>query len=109
MLVNVTAQRRCIVTSLSSGVVNVTIQCNCSDGGTALQPIRWFNPNGIRLLGTVHRRYVAGTPYFDRRPDDTNVVLVIPTLNATFAGIYTCGVGNTYPPGPPNGTITLTG
>ena len=109
MLVNVSAQRRCIVTPLSSiGVENVIIHCNCSDGGAPLQPIRWFDPDEDRIVGTAHRRYVAGTPYFERRPDDTNVVLVIPTLNATYAGTYTCGVGNIFPPGPPNGTVNLT-
>ena len=110
------AQSKCIVTQLNSGdaipaggmfATNVTIQCNCSDGGTPLQPIRWFDPDEDRLLGTNHRRYVAGTPYFDRRPDDTNVVLVIPTLTDFFDGTYTCGVGNNYPPGAPNTTITL--
>ena len=116
MLVNVSTQSRCIVTQLTPALpvggmfaTNVTIQCNCSDGDTALQPIRWFDPARHILNDTAHRSYVPGTPYFDRIPDDTNVVLVIPTLSDSYAGTYTCLVENVrYPPRLPNATVTLT-
>ena len=120
-VVDVSAQGTCTVTPLNpitltaaggvlvDGTENVTIQCNCSDDvGAVLQPIRWFDPDGTRVLGTGHRRYVTGTPYFDRRPDDTNVVLVIPTFNDSYDGTYTCGVRNSYPPGAPNATVNFT-
>ena len=120
-MVDVSAQGTCTVTPLNpitltaaggvlvDGTENVTIQCNCSDGvGGVLQPIRWYDPDVTRLVATIHRKYVTGTPYMDRRPDDTNVVLVIPTFSNSYDGTYLCGVGNTYPPGVPNATILLT-
>ena len=83
-VVDVSAQGTCTVTPLNpitltaaggvlvDGTENVTIQCNCSDDvGTVLQPIRWFDPDGTRLLATHHRDYVTGTPRFERVPDDT--------------------------------------
>ena len=120
-VIDVSAQGTCTVTPLNpitltaaggvlvDGTVNVMIQCNCSDDvGAVLQPIRWFDPHGTRLVTTRHKQYVAGTPYIDRRPDDTNNVLVIPTFSDSYDGTYTCGIGNTYPPGAPNATILLT-
>ena len=120
-VIDVSAQGTCTVTPLNpitltaaggvlvDGTENVMIQCNCSDDvGAVLQPIRWFDLKGNIILTTAHRRYVTGTPYFDKRPDDTNVVLVIPTFNDSYDGTYTCGVGNDYPPGALNATVNLT-
>ena len=66
-VVDVSAQGTCTVTPLNpitlttaggvlaDGSVNVMIQCNCSDD-VALKLIRWFGPDGTRLIGTGHRR-----------------------------------------------------
>ena len=116
----VSAQSTCTITPLNpitltaaggvlaDGTVNVTIQCNCSDDvGAMLQPVRWFNPDGDRMLSTTHRRYVAGSPYFKRAPDDTNVLTIIPIFSSSYYGTYTCGLGNIYPYDGPIGNITL--
>ena len=120
---NVSAQGGCTITPinpttlttaggvLASGTVNVMILCgNCTDdGGIVVNSVRWYEPNGTRLLSSTNNRYVAGTPYFRREPDDTNIVLVIPTFNDSYDGTYTCGERvNRGPPGPPNAVVVLT-
>ena len=87
------------------GMQNVMIQCNCSDViGIALDPIRWFYSNG----SIIDHQTDHGFPYFTRAPDDKNVVLVIPTFNDSYDGIYSCGFGKKFPPKEPNLDISLT-
>ena len=64
-------------------------------------PVRWFDPNGIRVIQQINNNYVLGTPYFTKTSDDRNVVLVIPTFNDSYDGIYSCGFGKIFPPKEP--------
>ena len=121
-VVDVSAQGGCTITSinpttltaaggvLASGTVNVTIQCNCTDDdGMVADSVRWYDPDGTRLLVNTQKYYVAGTPYFRRAPDDTNIILVIPTFNDSYDGTYTCGRrSGSLPVGAPNATVELT-
>ena len=62
-MVDVSAQGRCTITSinpttlsaaggvLASGTEYVVIQCSCSDdNGTVVDCVRWYDPDGTRLL-----------------------------------------------------------
>ena len=117
---DVSVQNGCIVTpinlttltaaggELAIGTENVMIQCNCTDDdGTILGPIRWHDPDGTRLLLSEHRKYVPGTPYYRREPNDRNVVLVIPIFTDSFDGMYTCGIKG-LPSGVPSAVVDLT-
>ena len=92
--------------------MNVTIQCSCTDDdGTVVDPVRWYDPAGTRLVSSGHIRFDASVPHFTRVNDGyTHAILVIPTLNDSYDGTYTCGkkVKKGLLPGPPNGTIDLT-
>ena len=96
---------------LASGTENVMIQCNCTDDdGTVIDPVRWYDPDEIRLVDPDSNDYMAGTPHFSRIDGaDDNIILVIPTFNDSYDGTYTCGgrVINGLP-GPPNATVILT-
>ena len=119
---DVSAQGGCIITPinpttlttaggvLAGGTENVMIQCNCTNNdGTLVDPVRWYDPDGTKLLVNTHYYHVAGTPYYSRQPDNTNIVLVIPTFNDSYDGMYTCGKRvNIGPPGPPNAVVFLT-
>ena len=120
---NVSAQGGCTITPinpttltaaggvLASGTENVMIKCNCTDDddGMVVDPVRWYDPDGTRLFTSSSNRYVPGTPYYRRAPDDTIIILVIPTFNDFYDGTYTCGRKvNYYPPGAPNAIINLT-
>ena len=121
-VVDVSAQSGCTITPinpttlttaggvLASGTVNVMIQCNCTnDDSAVVNSVRWYDPDGTRLLSSTHNRYVAGNPYYSREPDDTNIVLVIPTFNDSYNGIYTCERrSGSLPVRAPNATIELT-
>ena len=122
-VVDVSAQGGCTITPinptilttaggvLASGTVNVMIQCNCTyDNGTVVNPVRWYDPDGTQLLVSANNKYVAGTPYYSREPDNTNIILVIPTFNDSYDGTYTCGGIVSYGqlPGPPNAVVILT-
>ena len=121
-VVDVSAQGGCTITPinpttlttaggvLASGTENVMIQCNCTDDdGTVVNPVRWYDPDGTRLLVSGYSNYVAGTPYYRREPDNTNIALVIPTFNDSYDGTYTCGGRVSYGlPGPPNAVVILT-
>ena len=72
---------------IPDGTPNVMVQCRCSDGGQ----VRWFLPNNTRVL--IERNTPVGDPYFTNNPS----TLVIPTFSDSTSGIYTCGIGNTYP------------
>ena len=84
--------------SLADGTQNVTITCSCVDGnGTTLPFIRWFNTNKDRLLFSGHKNTSTGAPYFSSsgiRNMGTTATLVIPTLNDSYDGTYTCANGN---------------
>ena len=118
-VVDVSAQGECTITPinpttltvaggvLASGTVNVTIHCSCTDDDdTVIDSVRWYNPDGTRLLVNTNNSYVAGTPYYRRAPDD-NIILVIPTFNDSYDGTYTCGRRMINPPASPNSTIHL--
>ena len=121
IVVDVSAQGGCTITPinpitlttaggvLALGTVNVTIRCNCIyDNGTVVDRVRWYDPDGTRLLVNYNDRYVAGTPYYIRELNQTIVVLVIPTFYDSYDGTYTCGRRvKFYPPGAPNSTINL--
>ena len=122
-MVDVSAQGGCTITPinpttltaaggvLASGTEDVTIQCNnCTDDdGTIVDLVRWYDPDGTRLLSSASYRYVVGTPYYSREPDDTNIALVIPIFNDSYDGTYTCGKKKSRgPPNPPNAFVTLT-
>ena len=121
-MIDISAQGECTITPinpvtltaagglLASGTVNVMIQCNCTDDdGMVVDRVRWYDPDGIRLLINTQNGYVAGTPYFRRAPDNTNIILVIPTFNDTYDGTYTCGRRSSrLSVGAPNATVELT-
>ena len=123
-VVDVSAQSQCTITPinpntltiaggvLSSGTVNVMIRCNnCTDGdGTVLSRVRWYDPGGNKLLRPRNNYYVHGTPHFTKvNNTDNDIILVIPTFNDSYDGIYTCGERVTKGlPGPPNAVVTLT-
>ena len=121
-VVDVSAQGGCTITPinpttltaaggiLAIGTVNVIIQCNCIDDyGTVIDSLRWYDPDGTRLLVNTNNIYIAGTPYYRRVPDDTNILLVIPTFNESYDGTYTCGRrSGSLPVGAPNFAVELT-
>ena len=120
-VVDVSAQDRCTITPinpttltaaggvLASGTENVMIQCNCTGNDGTLARIRWYDPDGTRLLVNTHKSYIAGTSYYRRVPDDTNIILVIPTFDNSYNGMYTCGRrSHSLPVGAPNATVELT-
>ena len=123
-VVDVSAQGGCTITPinpttltaaggvLASGTENVMIQCNnCTGDDGTLTNIRWYDPNEIRLVDPDrNHNYVTGTPHFLRVDGASdNIILVIPTFNDSYDGIYTCGGrfrGGL--PGPPNAAVVLT-
>ena len=124
-MVDVSAQGRCTVTPLNpttltatggvlpNGTMNVMIQCNCTnDDGTVVRTVRWYDPDGTRLVTLGRRRFDASAPHFTRVDgSDTHVILVIPTFNDSYDGIYKCGnrLGESNGvPGSPNINVNLT-
>ena len=98
---------------LVNGTANVRIRCNnCTDKDGTLERVRWYDPDGNRLVDPVssNNEYASDTPHFlrvNRANNDT--ILVIPTFNDSYDGTYTCGTRvRYYPPGAPNATINLT-
>ena len=124
-VVDVSAQGGCTITPISPttltaaggvlaiGTENVTIRCNnCTDeDGAVVNTVRWYDPDGNRLVDpvTFNKDYVSGTPHFLRVNGANNdIMLVIPTFNDSYDGIYICGMKvRHYPPGPPNAAINL--
>ena len=94
--------------------MNVMIQCNCTnDDGTVVNHVRWYDPDGIRLVTPGHNQFDATAPHFTRVDDgsDAHVILVIPTFSDSYDGAYTCGnrEGESDDgPGSPNVDVTLT-
>ena len=123
-VVDVSAQSGCTITPinpttltaaggvLTNGTENVMIQCNnCTDGDSTLNRVRWYDPDGTRLVWPNHPNYIPGTPHFTKVDDANNdIILVIPTFNDSYVGTYTCGdrVAEGRLPGPPNAVATLT-
>ena len=86
------------VLSLTYGMKNVRILCNCSAvSGTVLSLIRWFDPNG-RLIEQRNKTYFNAPNYFTENFDNRSVVLVILTFNDSYDGVYSCGFGKKFPP-----------
>ena len=99
--------------ALPNGTMNVMIQCNCTnDDGTVVDLVKWYDPDGIRLVADRNARFDASVPHITRVNDsDTHVILVIPTVTDSYDGTYTCGnrVGESDGgPGLPNVAVTLT-
>ena len=123
-MVDVSAQGSCTITPLNptiltatggalpNGTMNVMIQCNCTtDDGTVVHHVRWYDPDGTRLVTPGHGRFDASAPHFTKVDDsDTHVILVIPTLTDSYNGTYTCGNRDSEKdglPGSPNVDVTL--
>ena len=94
---------------LKYGTKNVKIQCNCTGIDGVVDIVKWYNPDGIRLIGPTSPRFNGSVPHLTTvtKYDKSNAILVIPTFTYYYAGIYTCG-RRVYPPGIPNTTINLT-
>ena len=104
---DVLAKANCSITSMfpttrtasggkfADGTNNVEIHCSCTDvNGTASDYIQWYDPDGERVLEKLHHNYTPGIPYYEKFLE--NYVLVIPTFNDLYDGVYTCTVGNSY-------------
>ena len=105
-MVDVSAQR-CNVTPINPttltatggaivyGTMNVKIQCNCTErNGGAVSVVRWYDPNGTRLVSARHTvEFNPDVPHFTRVDvhSDSDVILIIPTFNDSYDGTYTCG------------------
>ena len=129
-MVDVSAQS-CTITPLSPttltatsgaityGTENVRIRCRCTESdGTAVSVVRWYDPAGTRLVSARNpAEFNANVPHFTREGgdtgnnvDNTNIILVIPTFNDTYAGRYTCGrnAADRTTLTPPTADVTLT-
>ena len=123
------AQGNCAITPLNSttglnayggglaihiGTKNVMIQCNCTyDDGRVVNPVRWYDPDGTKLISSYNHWFDVTVPHFTRAyGSNTHVILVIPTFNDSYVGTYNCGrrtiihFGGTL--GTPNAAVTLT-
>ena len=100
--------------SIVSGTVNVRIQCSCTEsGGTPVNTVRWYDPDGTRLVSAQNTvQYNPDAPHFTRvnTNSDRDVILVIPTFNDSYDGRYTCGrnVGDRSRLTPPTADVTFT-
>ena len=105
--------------TIVSGTMNVRILCNCTESdGDAVSTVRWYDPDGNRLISSLNNRFDASVPHFTRvggdsgsNVDDSNVILVIPTFTDSNNGTYTCGreVNNLANIGSPMAAVTLSG
>lgn len=95
---------------LHYGAKNITVQCNCTENGSVVKIVRWYNSDGIKLISPRHLHFNSSVPHFTRviDYDNSNIILVIPMFAYFFAGVYTCGKRAEYPPGAPNATINFT-
>ena len=105
--------------AINYGTTNVRIRCRCTESdGTAVSIVRWYDPAGTRLVSARNpAEFNANVPYFTRVGgdsgnivDNTNIILVIPTFNDTYAGTYTCGrnAADRTALTPPTADVTLT-
>ena len=96
------------------GTMNVMIRCSCTEnGGTAVNTVRWYDPNGTRLVSAQNtENYNPDIPHFTRVNvnSDRDVILVIPTFNDSYDGRYTCGrnLANRSVLTPPTADVNLT-
>ena len=96
------------------GTMNVRIRCSCTESdGTAVNTVRWFDPDGTRLVSVQNTaQYNPNAPHFTRvnTNSDRDVILVIPTFNDSYNGTYTCGrnVANRSQLTGPTADVTLT-
>ena len=82
--------------ALASGTENVMIQCNCTVNNDSAK-IRWYNPDGFRILFRGHNNSVNGTPYVtSNTKSKASITLVIPKFSDSYDGTYNCqrGVNN---------------
>ena len=87
------------------------IQCNCTyDDGRVVDPVRWYNSDGTKLMSSYRSWFDDSVPHFTRvtDDDDSNIILVIPTFNYSNDGTYTCGRRTIGFAGTPNAAVTLT-
>ena len=95
------------------GTKNVMIQCNCTDDdGRVVDPVRWYDPDGARLVSSASGRFDANVPHFTRviDDDDSNIILVIPSFHYHYDGKYNCGWMNSSNDrrlGTPSAAVTL--
>ena len=99
--------------ALPNGTMNVMIQCNCTnDYGTVVGVVRWYDPDGTRLVADTNYQFDANTPHFTRVDgSNTHVILVIPTFTDYYDGTYKCGNRQGESdglPGSPNVDVILT-
>ena len=96
---------------LNYGTKNVRIQCNCTGDDGVVKFVRWFNPDGVKLISPLNLKLDSSVPHFTRYKknsfDSSNVILVIPTFTYFYTGVYTCGE-RVRLPGTPFTTINLT-
>ena len=96
--------------TLASGTENVMIQCSCTIYNDDV--VRWYDPGGSKLFLNESKNFIPDAPHFTRvngPTDNRNIILVIPTFNDTYDGIYTCGrrISNTEF-GAPNVSVIFT-
>ena len=72
----------------------------------ALGNVQWYNPDGKGVFEKLHHKYISGTPYFEKTLD--NHLLVIPTFNGSYDGVYICGIGNKFSYEEPKASVNLT-
>ena len=105
--------------TIANETMNVRILCNCTESnGDAVSLVRWYDPNGNRLVSARNTEVFDGSvPHFTRvggdfgdNIDNNNVILVIPTFTDSYDGTYTCGreVDNFANIGSPTAAVTLT-
>ena len=99
---------------LASGTENVMIQCNnCTDDdGAVIDTVRWYDPDGNRLISPLHSQFDPNFPHFKRVDgDNSNIILIFPTFSGSYDGIYICGrLANTVAAlEPPTAAVTLNG
>ena len=88
------------------GTVNVMVECRCLVGDDDVpRTIRWFGPNMMTIF--TQSNATDGDPYIipNNHSAGTPTTLVIPTFSYSTSGVYTCGIGDIYPP---TGIVTIT-
>ena len=105
LIVDVSPQRGCKITPtnpisleptggiIQNGVNKVTMNCSCNGSNDA---VTWFSPNGSRLYDSFITS--KGGSYVIQNDERISSVLVIPTFSYSVSGMYTCGVGSSFPP-----------
>ena len=99
--------------AIVNGTMNVRIRCSCTEsGGTAVDRVRWYDPDGTRLVSALNTvKFNPDAPHFTRvNTNDRDIILVIPTFNDSYDGRYTCGrnADDRSVLTPPTADVTLT-